>query len=282
MTDMAVIEHRSPFDAIRHLDDRGEHWSARELMPVMGYGADWRNFVAAIDRAKVACQNTGIDPANNFGDATKVAQRGPAAADYRLTRYAAYLVAMNGDPRKVEIAAAQTYFAVKTREAEARQELDELEVARRYVALLEERKAIEVRATVAEERLALAAPKAAYVDAFIERTDVTTIRVFAGQLGVGEQALRAYLVARGVLYRRLIGHYWSRSQQKRVPEYEWLAHSRYAAWFVTKDQPQAPRMHNDQVRTTLYVRPQGKAGITAMLARRPIVGQDDLDVGEGL
>jgi DNA-damage-inducible protein D len=149
MTEIAIPGLTSPFDAIRRMDDRGECWSARDLMPVMGYGADWRNFVAAIDRAKVACRNTGADPESNFGDATKVAQRGPAAADYRLSRYAAYLVAMNGDPRKKEIADAQTYFAVKTREAEtgrlAPAEITRKELARMVLESEEARELAEAR-----------------------------------------------------------------------------------------------------------------------------------------
>jgi hypothetical protein len=107
----------SPFDAIRREDERGEHWSARNLMPLMGYGADWRNFAEAIDRAKRTAANTGYDPADLFVHVTEKTGGRPRE-DFRLTRFAAYLVAMNGDPRKPEVAAAQAYFAVRTREAE--------------------------------------------------------------------------------------------------------------------------------------------------------------------
>lgn len=91
-------------------------------MPLMGYGADWRNFSAAVERAKLACQNTGDDVTSLFGDATKKSTGGRPREDFRLTRYAAYLVAMNGDPRKPEVAAAQAYFAVQTRNAELAQQ----------------------------------------------------------------------------------------------------------------------------------------------------------------
>lgn len=112
---------KSPFDAIRRVGGDGEHWSGRDLMPLLGYDS-WRRFDDAVQRAKMACTNSGADATSHFADAVKVAASGPAGADYQLTRYAAYLVAMNGDPRKPEIAAAQTYFAVKTREAEVSQQ----------------------------------------------------------------------------------------------------------------------------------------------------------------
>lgn len=111
----------SPFDAIRRVDERGEHWFARELQPLMAY-TNWRQFEAVVDRAMAAAANTGASVPDNFEDALKVSgSRGPSPKDYRLTRLAAYLVAMNGDPRKPEVAAAQAYFAVRTREAEVAQ-----------------------------------------------------------------------------------------------------------------------------------------------------------------
>jgi DNA-damage-inducible protein D len=112
-----IVHTSSPFDTIRRVGPAGEYWSARELQPLLGYSV-WRDFANAVDRARVACANSGVDPDSNFADARKVTGSGPTAADVHLTRYGAYLTAMNGDPRKPEIAAAQTYFAVKTREAE--------------------------------------------------------------------------------------------------------------------------------------------------------------------
>jgi DNA-damage-inducible protein D len=108
----------SPFDALRRIDERGEYWTGRELQPAMGY-TNWRQFTEAIERAKVAARNVGVGVEVNFEVILKNAgQAGRTGTDYRLTRYGAYLAAMNGDPRKPEIASAQTYFAVKTREAE--------------------------------------------------------------------------------------------------------------------------------------------------------------------
>lgn len=113
-----VVGGASAFDTIRVVTPEGrEYWSARDLMPLLGYGADWRNFHNAIERARATCSNSGSDTVANFVGATKITGTKPAQ-DVHLSRYACYLVAMNGDPRKTEIAAAQTYFAIKTREAE--------------------------------------------------------------------------------------------------------------------------------------------------------------------
>lgn len=116
----------SPFDTIRRSrPDGSEYWMARELMPLQGYGK-WERFASAIDRAKIAAANTGVDVSTAFVQVTQLPGAGNLGDqrryDYELSRFACYLVAMNGDPRKPEVARAQAYFAVRAREAETRQE----------------------------------------------------------------------------------------------------------------------------------------------------------------
>ncbi|MBW4672463.1 MAG: hypothetical protein KME60_34870 [Cyanomargarita calcarea GSE-NOS-MK-12-04C] len=122
MNTITLTEGASSFDQIRQVDESGnEYWLARQLQSLLGY-TQWRRFEETVERAKLACQNSGYDIKNHFADAGNVVKRrqggGTSQSDYKLSRYACYLTAMNGDPRKPEIAAAQTYFAVKTREAE--------------------------------------------------------------------------------------------------------------------------------------------------------------------
>jgi DNA-damage-inducible protein D len=119
------------FEGIKKVDENGvEYWDARELMPLLGY-EQWRRFDEVIKKAEVACINSGQDTKNHFADAGKMVDIGSGTvrevADYKLDRYACYLIAQNGDSRKDEIAQAQTYFALQTRRQEIFEKLSDAE-----------------------------------------------------------------------------------------------------------------------------------------------------------
>ena len=110
------------FESIKHVNEYGEeYWLARELQPVLEY-AQWRRYSDAIERAKLACKNSGFAVEDHFADVGKMVDIGSGAErqidDVMLSRYACYLIVMNGDPRKEVIAIGQSYFAVKTRQQE--------------------------------------------------------------------------------------------------------------------------------------------------------------------
>jgi hypothetical protein len=114
---MVARVSQSPFDELRQVGPDGEFWSARSLQPLMGY-ARWNDFQKAMDRAKAAAANINQQVGDLFRGSPEKSTGGRPRMDYQLTRMAAYLVAMNGDPNKREVAEAQAYFAIKTREAE--------------------------------------------------------------------------------------------------------------------------------------------------------------------
>ena len=124
------------FEDIKHIDENGiEFWYARELMNCLNY-SKWSNFKKVISKAIKSCENSDISVFDHFADVGKMVQIGSDAQreqkDYKLTRYACYLIAQNGDSRKKVIALAQTYFAVQTR----KQEITEKE----YSSLTEDEK----------------------------------------------------------------------------------------------------------------------------------------------
>ncbi len=109
------------FEDYAHVKEGVEYWFARDLQRLLDYD-EWRNFLKVIEKAKVACKNSQQKIEDHFVDANKMVRLGSGSErnvdDFMLTRYACYLIAQNGDPRKEEIAFAQSYFAIQTRKQE--------------------------------------------------------------------------------------------------------------------------------------------------------------------
>ena len=127
------------FDVIKHIDENGmEFWYARELAEVLDYNK-WENFAKVIKRAMIACDNSRHNIDDHFPEVRKMVNIGSKTkrkvVDYKLTRYACYLIVQNGDPRKEVIALGQTYFAVQTYRQEINDKFEELDEDRRKVTL---------------------------------------------------------------------------------------------------------------------------------------------------
>lgn len=155
MTDKRIVDqHHATFESIRRFDDEGnEYWGARDLQPLLEY-ASWDKFKRVIEKAMEACRLSGNEVDDHFSQTAKMVDIGSGARreieDYRLSRYACYLIVQNGDPSKLVIANGQTYFALQTRRQELR---DNKEFAR----LSEDEKRLAIRNEMAEHNKHLAA-----------------------------------------------------------------------------------------------------------------------------
>lgn len=130
------------FERIKHVNEEGEEfWYARELQKVLEY-TQWRNFEGVIEKAKIACKQSNNIVGDHFADVSKTIEMPKNATklvdDYALSRYACYLIVMNGDPRKEIIALGQTYFAVKTRQQEVIENFDNLSEEQKRLAIRNE------------------------------------------------------------------------------------------------------------------------------------------------
>ncbi len=123
-----IVQLNKTFEESAYTQSGVEYWMARDIQNLLDY-ADWRNFLLVVDKAKIACSRSGQNIADHFVDVNKMVKLGSGSErqieDIMLTRYACYLIAQNGDPRKEQIAFAQSYFAIQTR----RQELLEEHIA---------------------------------------------------------------------------------------------------------------------------------------------------------
>ncbi len=165
MTEEQVVKYsEQTFESIKHINEHGqEYWLARELQNVLEY-SQWRRFEETIERARLACETSGNNIEDHFVDVVKKVEIGSKVEreinDVMLSRYACYLIVMNGDPRKEVIAVGQTYFAVKTRQ----QELIE-----HYEELTEDQKRLAIRREMTEHNKSLA--EAAKMAGIVEPLD---------------------------------------------------------------------------------------------------------------
>ena len=186
---MKLMVNQTMFEGIKHTDSNGtEFWYARELQHILEY-TQWRNFSKVIEKAKTACKASNNLVSDHFADISKVVHNGGVAPqtiqDIVLSRYACYLIAMNGDSKKEVIALAQTYFAVKTREQE---------ISESFNQLTEDQKRLAIRNDLKEHNKSL-------VDA-AKQAGITTSKDYAVFQNHGYKGLYGGLDAKAIHARK--------------------------------------------------------------------------------
>ena len=161
LSNLQTEEYKN-FEQIKKIREDGtEYWNARELSEVLQY-KKWENFAKVIDRAKLACNNSGFEIQDHFPEVRKMVEIGSNTArellDYELSRYACYLIVQNGDPRKEVIALGQTYFAIQTRRQEVADYFNQLDEDNKRLVIRGDIKQwnqmlLEVRITQTEAKL---------------------------------------------------------------------------------------------------------------------------------
>lgn len=236
----------SPFDRVKNINPEtgAEYWSARDLMQLMGYSA-WQNFQVALKRAMKSAEVQNMDVTSNFMGSHKISNTKPQQ-DFHLTRFAAYLVAMNGDPNKPEVASAQAYFATKTRQAETTPIGDDVKEA---IGAMTRSEILQIAMNAETERLALEAknkvlePKADAYDDFLDATGKYNIGAVAKMLGRGQNWLFRELRNTGVLI--------SKGAMRNTPYQQYMNHFEVKAHMFE-------RSNGEQgVSYTTYVQPSG-------------------------
>lgn len=264
-----VAGDASPFDRIKQHDDQGrEFWSARDLMNLLGY-EKWERFSDAVGRAMDGLRAFGMDPEREasrlrepFGKTRQMRE------DFRLSRYAAYLVAMECDARKGEVAQAKSYFAVRTREAETAPAMPVLSGPELMAAAL-----IEAQATLDRSRAQIEEmkPKAEYVDAYVTDSDRVIIKQWGQKFGLRPTETFSLLLERKAIHRKSLGSRWSNKQGKKVEEFEYRPYADWAEFFDLVPQHNAPRLHNGQLRQTLYVKQARALDLASRLGINPFI-----------
>lgn len=241
----------------------GEVWSARDLMPFAGYKA-WQDWSRAINRAIDSVNTSGLDASEHFRGAPKMVALGSGARreveDVELTRYACYILFQNADARKPEVAAAQQYFAVKTRQAEVAQPaLSDDEIVHRALQITA------AKVHELEAKIEADAPKVAYIDEFVRRDDVRLFRNVAKSLGMTESALREDLLKRGWIYRETITR-WSPSQGEEIEVHRYSAYADKAPYFKPIPNHDAPKFKGE-VMHTLKITPAGASALARLYSK---------------